>query len=442
MSLSLRLILALAGIFACGFGAVGYAAVWITGETVERDLERRVDLTLRSVSGNPRFFLIEAAQRAAELRQIADISGFEIVVPGVEVGSSLDQAVALRFLRESPDEERFTAVVAGEEYRVVRATVAGRTLFLLSPAASVERAKREARRPVLLVSGLGLLAAVVLGGVLASTVTRPLRRLAERAAEVREGRLDVAIPRGGGREVESLARAFERMLEGLARYREELVSREKMATLGRFSAAAAHEIRNPLSSLRMTVEMLRRDADEETASELDFLLSEMSRLDHSVEELLFHAGTPHYEMVETDLRAPLADTVRTLDALAEHLGVALDSHTPEEAVSARADAGKLRQALTNLVLNGLQASEAGGSVEARLFTDGEHAVFEVADRGPGIAEEIAERLFEPFVSGREGGTGLGLAVTLAIAEAHGGEVRFVREGGTTRFTLRLPRGEG
>ena len=81
MSLTLRLILAFAVVFTIGFGAVGYAAVWIAGETVERDLERRIDFTLRSVSGNPRFFLIEASLREQELRQLADISGFEIVVP-------------------------------------------------------------------------------------------------------------------------------------------------------------------------------------------------------------------------------------------------------------------------------------------------------------------------------------------------------------------------
>ncbi|MHC4473705.1 MAG: hypothetical protein ACYS99_22430, partial [Planctomycetota bacterium] len=187
MSLSLRLILAFAGVFVAGFGAVGYAAVWITGETVERDLERRIDITLRSVSANPRFFLIEAAQRAEELRQLADISGFEIVVPGPEIGTSLDPGAAAEFLAAASDTERFRSVVAGEEYRVARATVEGRMLYLLCPAASVERAKREARQPVLLVSGLGLLAAVLLGAVLARTVTRPLRRLADRAAEVREG---------------------------------------------------------------------------------------------------------------------------------------------------------------------------------------------------------------------------------------------------------------
>ncbi|MHC4472774.1 MAG: sensor histidine kinase, partial [Planctomycetota bacterium] len=186
----------------------------------------------------------------------------------------------------------------------------------------------------------------------------------------------------------------------------------------------------------------RRDAGEETAADLDFLLSEMARLDHSVEELLFHAGTPRYELADVDLRVALEETVRSLSPLADHLGVGLDAETPAEAVPARADLGKVRQALTNLVLNALQASGPESRVAVRLRVEGGKAVLEVADGGDGVPQEIAERVFEPFVTGREGGTGLGLAVTRAIAGAHAGEVAFAREGETTLFTLRLPLGEG
>ena len=443
MRLSLRLILAFAGVFAAGFGAVGYAAIWITGETVERDLERRIDLTLRSVESNPAFFLIEASLREAELRQLADISGFEIVVPSPGgPGSSLAPETARELLATAPAGDRFTTTLDGVTYRGARATVRGRTLLLLSPAAPVERAKDEARRSVVVVAGLGLLAAVLLGVVLARTVTRPLRRLVDRAAEVREGRLDVPIPRGGGREVDALARGFEEMLAGLARYREALVKREKLATLGRFSASVAHEIRNPLSSLRMTVQMLRREAGEALAADLDFLLLEMTRLDHSVEELLFHAGTPQYEMVETDLGVVVEETVRSLAPLADHLSVGLETELPETPVRARADPGKLKQALTNLVLNALQASGPDQTVTLALRRDEDRAIVTVRDRGPGVPDSIAGRVFEPFVTGRDGGTGIWLAVAHSIAEAHEGEVAFARCEDTTVFTVRLPLSRG
>ena len=424
MSLALRLVLAFAAVTVVVFGVVGYAAVRVSGDAVEAGLLRRIESTVEIIRKRETFFLFEAARREPELRQLADISGFEIVVPspadGSVSGSSLPREAAEEFLRAAPESRRFEVDLGGVGYRGAREKVSGRVIYLLAASAPIARAKAEAARPVLVVSLVGLLATVLAGAVLAGTVTRPLRRLALRVAEVREGRLDVEMPTGGGREVAGLARGFGEMLEGLARYREELVRKEKLATLGRFSAAVAPEIRNPLSSLRMTLQMLRRDAPGAMAEDLDLLLAEMSRLDHSVEELLFHAGTPRYVMAELDLREPARETVRTLQPLAEHLGVTLRLGEPDEGVTVRGDSGKLRQAVMNLVLNALQASGPDQAVDVAVRDDGRGGVVEVADAGPGVPAEISERLFAPFVSGREGGTGLGLSVTQAIGSSTGG----------------------
>jgi signal transduction histidine kinase len=441
VSLTAKLVIAFAAVFTLGFAAVGYAAVRVAGETVERDLERRIEYTLSSISANPAFFIHEASSRTKELRQLADISGFEIVVPVGEdrdPGSSLPPETARGFLDGAPDTDRFETELEGVVYRGSRARVGGRTLYLLCPAASVETAKREAERPILLFSGVGLLVAVVLGAVLAGTITRPLRRLADRAAEVGEGRLDVRIPRGGGREVDELARAMTDMLAGLARYRKELVKKEKMATLGHFSAAAAHELRNPLSAMRMTLQLMGREAPESMRADLEGMMVEMARLDHSVEELLFHAGEPRYVMEQAELSEVVEETLRLLRPLAEHLGVTLRSSPAEGDTVARVDRTKVRQALTNLLLNAIQASEAGGEVTVDLRRDGDACVLAVGDRGPGVPPELSANLFEPFVTGREGGTGLGLAVTRAVAGAHDGSVDFERRDDWTVFSLRLP----
>jgi len=228
-------------------------------------------------------------------------------------------------------------------------------------------------------------------------------------------------------------------LTGLAHYRKELVSREKLATLGEFSAAVAHELRNPLSSMRMTLEMLRPNFPEGSHDDVDLLLSEMARLNHSVEELLFHAGTPRYVFAEIDLREAVRGPERMLSPLAEHLGVGLVTVESDEPVMSRGGSGKLNQAVTNLLLNALQASPVGEAVRVRVEAAEEGgARVRIVDRGDGVPEEIRDRLFSTFVSGREGGTGLGLAVTRAIARAHGGDVEFKREEGETEFVLRLP----
>ncbi len=445
MTLRLRLALAFATAFAVGFGILGLTAVRVAGRTVEEGLARRLDRTLAIIRENPAFFIHEAALREDQLRQLADISGFEIIVPGANpgrlAGSSLPRDLAGGFLRSAPTAERFRAELGGVGYLGSRLVVDGRPLYLLSPADPVEEAKRAARRPIFLVFGGGLAAAILLGILFAASVTKPLRRLAESAREVREGRLDVEIPEGGGRETTDLARAFREMLEGLARYRAELLRREKLATLGRFSASVAHEIRNPLSAMQMTAEMLRRSASPEQAEDLDLLLSEMARLAHSVDEILFHAGEPRYDFRPVALREVAEEAVRVLEPRARHLGIRLRLEAGEApGPVVRGDRGKLAQALLNLLLNALQASPPEETVTVGVEAGEGRVRVRVRDRGPGIPGELLPRIFEPFVSGPGGGTGLGLSVTRAIAEAHGGAVRYHRERGVTTLVLELPRG--
>jgi signal transduction histidine kinase len=443
MSLWLKLILVFAGVFTLAFCVVGYAAASLAGGVVESGLTARFHAHLSAIRANPAFFVHEAPLRERDFRQLARIPGFEIIVATADAkrvtGSSLPAGTAREVLALLPAEERFTVTAAGVAYRGARAVVTDRLLVLLGPAKPVEDAKRAAQRPILAGMGVALVAAILLGIVLAATITRPLRTLAERASLVRDGRLDVDIPGGGGAEVERLSGAFREMLAGLARYRDELVSREKMATLGQFSAAVAHELRNPLSSMRMTLEILRPRFPPDARDDAEFLLAEMARLDHSVEELLFHAGNPRYVFAQFDLREAVRGPLRMLAPMARHLGVGLVGSGLEGPVRCTGDEGKLAQAVTNLVLNALQASPSGESVFVAVSAgEGRGAAILVTDRGNGVPPDLAADLFRPFVSGREGGTGLGLFVTRAIARAHGGDVRWRRLGAVTEFSILLP----
>ncbi|MEN8150024.1 MAG: HAMP domain-containing sensor histidine kinase [Planctomycetota bacterium] len=446
MSLLLRLTVPLALLFLAAFSFVGYASVRIAADTVERGLEERVAGTLATISANPEFFVIEAAVReesAGHLSQVADLSGFEIVVSapdGLSVAASTVGRRAARELLTGPRvADRFAVVLDGVEYRAARGVVLGRPVFLLARAAPVEAAKSSARRRVLMIASIGLAVTVLLGLALAGTVMRPIRRLAGAVAGIREARVRPDLPSGGGREVEELRAAFLDMLSRLDRYREELVSREKMATLGQFSAAVAHELRNPLSSMRMTLDLLRDEVGEAGRRDVDVLRSEAARLDHSVEELLFYAGEPRYEMRAADLADVARAAARMVGPLAEHLDVALAGPSSTETAPLTADPNRLRQAAVNLLLNAVNASGPGDSVGIRVEQDTSAARILVTDEGPGVPADLAERIFLPFVTGRSDGTGLGLSVTRAIARAHGGTVAWAREGGATTFTLELPK---
>jgi signal transduction histidine kinase len=442
MSLRLKLILIFAGVFTLVFGGVGFAAVRAAGEIVERSLEDRFAASLAAARANPIFFIHEASLREGDLRQVADISGIEVIVAtsdGSSVsGSSLPRELASRLLQAVPSESRFDVEAGERSFRGRRAEVRDRLLVFLSPAGPIEEAKVAARMPILIGLGAALLGCIALGAMLAGTITRPLRRLAEKASLIREGRLDVPIPRGGGLEVDRLSTALSEMLDGLAHYRGELVRREKMATLGQFSAAVAHELRNPLSSMKMSLEMLRPQLPKSATEDLDFLLLEMSRLNHSVEELLFFTGTPRYHLAGMDARVAADGPLRMLTPLAEHLGVVLVDERGPDAVMVRGDLEKLAQAATNLILNALQACEEGGEVRVGVRAGAE---IYVEDDGPGVPADIEKTMFQAFVSGRDGGTGLGLSVTMAIAVAHEGSLGYERRDGRSRFTLSLPEEE-
>lgn len=442
MSLRLKLILALAGAFTAGFVTLGFAALRITQAAIEKEASRRIDRTLEAIERHPRFFIAEAAFNREQFEQVSAISGFHIVVPERDGrtlrGSSLPVIDAEAFLAGRQYRQRWAVTISGVEYLAARAESGGRSFYLLSPLGAAQRVEEETRGPLLLVSILGLVVAIILAVVLAAGVSRPIRRLARRVAEVREGSLDVEIPEGGGREVKELAGSFRDMLSGLSGYRKELVKKEKLAALGRFSASVAHELRNPLSSISMSLELLRDGVNEASRGDIDLLLSEIARLDHSVDELLFHAGTPRYVFEGVDLGTVVQETLAVVSHLARHLEVDLTHTGPEAPVLVRGDGAKLKQALTNLVLNGLYACGSGGAVRVSISQSAGRATVSVRDTGPGPKEELRDSIFEPFVSCREGGTGLGLTVTRAIARAHQGDVVLDEQQSETTFRLWIP----
>ncbi len=280
-------------------------------------------------------------------------------------------------------------------------------------------AHARASSAVLLVSALfvvgGAVACAAVSWLLSRYLARPLEVLDRSARSIGDGRLDEPVPVVGGGEVRDLAQTFEVMRCRLQQLDAANRRAERLATLGTFTATIAHEVRNPLSAVRLTVQMLARRYPDDSG--LAMITDELERLDMIVDELLAYARGITINPGPCALEDVAADVIRLLRRQAEHAGVTM---SVMGAACVQADAVRLRQALLNLVLNAIQAQHGGGAVRIKILADG----FVVEDDGPGVAPELRDRLFTPFVSGQSGGTGLGLHLAHEILAAHGARLEY------------------
>ena len=270
---------------------------------------------------------------------------------------------------------------------------------------------------------IGTLIMIVAGSIafwlvawwLAGQFARPVERLAGAARIIGAGDFERAVEPVGSGEFLQLAHELELMRKRLSELDRQHRQDERLATLGTFTATIAHEVRNPLSAVRLTVQLLARRTGDDPGVRL--IMEELERLDLIVDELLaFSKGmqvTPQF----CDLREVAEDVARLLRRQAEHAGAEI-AITGASTVSA--DPARMRQLLMNLLLNAIQAvqtmkHENQGVVTIALQADG----LRVSDNGPGVDPTLAARLFEPFTTNRAAGTGLGLHLAKSIAEAHG-----------------------
>jgi two-component system, NtrC family, sensor kinase len=316
------------------------------------------------------------------------------------------------------------------------------------------RSRARERRAILALIALAVLTLSV--GVAVSIHTRrllaPLARVTERARAVARGDLTAREIVATDDEIGQLAAAFERMVAGVARAQSRAVANERLAAIGKMAAHVTHEIRNPLSSIGLNIELLEeeltkaqvlpgvdRDAPSEARALLEAITREVQRLEHLSEEYLRVARLPSPRMEADDVAASVRDVVAFARPEIERAGCAVKLEVAESVPPALFDESQLRQALLNLLRNAREAMPGGGSIDVEVAAEGMSVVIDVADRGGGISEDIRARVFDPFFSTKGEGTGLGLAITRQIVEAHGGSVTCdPREGGGTRFRLTLP----
>ena len=305
--------------------------------------------------------------------------------------------------------------------------------------------RNQIRSAALLAAGVGLLLAVVLSSLAAANVTRPVEALAEAAQQVAAGDWNTNVEINAGGEIGELAAAFNRMTHDLLDQRERLVQAERVAAWREVARRLAHELKNPLFPLQLTVENLLRSRaqgeqlfDETFRESASTLLAEIANLKSIIGRFSDFSKMPQPQFQPVQLNDVIESVLKVFQAqLANnHIDCVPDLHAPSPI---SADTELLHRAISNLISNAIDAMPQGGTLTLRTSQSEESARIEISDTGSGLAPEESARLFTPYYTSKPHGTGLGLAIVQSIVSDHGGKISVNSEPGRgTTFIIELP----
>ncbi len=311
-----------------------------------------------------------------------------------------------------------------------------------------KQASRSAQYTLLL-----LLVTTLVTGIFVWRFTRPIKDLSVASRRVATGDFSVRVPAEREDEMGSLAAAFNEMTAQLGRARQletQLHQVEKAAVVGRLAAAIAHEIRNPLNYINLTLDHLRSSfAPDDPAKRETFerlatqLKSEVARINRHITDFLKYSRPSALELQPLNLRAEAEDALLVISGQASDCGIETSVREDGPVPPVIADRDSLRSMFTNLLLNSVEAIDGeGGAVSISLSTQSANlARIEITDSGKGIAPEDIAKIFEPYYSTKDTGTGLGLAIVKKAIDDHGGSISVTSKANSgTTFTIILPIG--
>lgn len=295
---------------------------------------------------------------------------------------------------------------------------------------------------------LGSVLSLSVGWFISRRLTRPLRRLSEGVRAVTEGDYRQRVEVVGSDEIAELSTTFNHMTERLKELQHleaQMRRRDRLHALGEVAMGLAHEIRNPLGIIKTATQLLHRRASlpETDMRHLEYVISEVTRINDLITEFLDFAK-PSAPLRSTQLARPL------LEDLLGFCAPELTTHKVEAEIIEHdansmiyADSRQLTQACLNLVLNAIDAMPGGGTLTIDISSDQHTTIISIADSGQGVESDMLERIFNPFVTTKASGTGLGLAKVYSIMENHDGRVECISQAGAgATFNLYLPAHDG
>ncbi|MBZ5527435.1 MAG: HAMP domain-containing histidine kinase [Acidobacteriia bacterium] len=350
----------------------------------------------------------------------------------------------LEWSRDAADAEIFHAIpLLGRNKELLAVLLVG------SPRRDLVLLLRRIQQIAVLSGAGALLIALLVTWWVSARITRPVVKLAEGARAVAAGDWEARIQPGGGGEIRQMGEAFNEMTRTLAAQRERLVQAERVAAWRELARRLAHELRNPLFPLQITLENLQRARSlspeqfgEVFQESTQTMHAELANLNTIVGRFSDFSKMPAPQLQRTNINDAVRNAVRLFEPQFSAVGKPvitpefyLDDALPE----IDADPDLLHRALQNLVLNALDAMPAGGALKLRTFPLDKGVCIEVSDTGQGLTPEECLRLFTPYYTSKQHGTGLGLAIVQSVVSDHGGTISVSSEPGSgSTFHIELP----
>lgn len=428
--------------------AITAAGVWLAADRDERRSVERLAAVI-DVLDRSTFPLTSQV-----LGRMHGLSGAHFVVRDASgrVAAASDEALAAAApdAVEAPDFRRPefrswrqwpTLIAGGRPYYGARLRApAGATLLVLYPESSWRAALWDAAAaPV----GLGLAAIALTAQAtrwFAERIGRRVRRLRGQVARIADGDFGEIEPGEGDDEIADLIASVNAMSRQLRDMRRAIAQAERTNLLAQIAAGFAHQLRNTLTGARLGVQLHgKRCGATGRDTSLGVAMRQLELAEEQVRGLLTLGRLERRPNLPCDLAGLVRDVAGLLEPTARHARVTMDVETPAAPAVAEVDEPSVRAAVLNLAWNALEAAGPGGRVGFRMHAGPDTIVIDVGDDGPGPPPELAPAIFDPFVTGKPEGVGLGLALARRVAEAHRGGLAWERDAGWTRFRLTIPR---
>jgi signal transduction histidine kinase len=332
--------------------------------------------------------------------------------------------------------------VGGAAYRCLRLPLkpphpnAGGSLYIFYPESLRRTAVRDATRPLIVLGTFAGLVAVALAFATGSRLVARVRGLEARTRLIADGDFrPMQLPRPDD-ELRDLCRSVNDMADRLAAFQDELKQTERLRVLGQFSGGLAHQLRNAATGAKLAVQLFLAENPTADPEPLQVALRQLARIETNLRQFLDLGRPPDGVRKPCDVVEVVTQAVSLLRPQCRHAGTTLVWEPPADPFVIAGDATQLGHLFGNVIGNAVEAAGPGGTVRVHAT----RGAIEVSDSGPGPPASIASKLFDPFVTGKEQGIGLGLAVARQAAEAHGGRISWERRDGRTVFTIELPAG--